>query len=231
MVESQLIKEKEINHKHLNIVIAGGDGSIGLAIHNSLRDHYNVISIDKKNNSGINILCDLTNSTEVKKTFETINSTFEKIDCLILAQGRVLFKPLFKSTANDALELLHANYLSTINCLQGSESLLLKSEAPLLININSNSEIDSFANNALYSASKVASSKILDVLAVENPKIKITRVYLGAVKSNFWNSYPEFNLEDMLDPTLVAKTVEFILQNKSHVHIPSVTLMPKGGVL
>jgi len=97
MVESQLIKEKEINHKHLNIVIAGGDGSIGLAIHNSLRDHYNVISIDKKNNSGINILCDLTNSTEVKKTFETINSTFEKIDCLILAQGRVYLSRYLKA--------------------------------------------------------------------------------------------------------------------------------------
>lgn len=214
-----------------NIIIIGS-GTIGRNIAHKLQVDHNIKIIDLKKSLDINhFQCDLTNSDEVKQTFKILSKEFKKIDILIFAVGKVQFKPMLQTNLEEAQDLMNNNYISVWNCLLAASPLLIKSKLPLIININSISEYLTLEENSLYAASKVATSKLLEIFTEENKKIKLSQVYLGAVKSKAWLQYPSFKRKNMIDPKHVANMIEWIITHSQLMHLVKIQMTPLKGVL
>ncbi len=197
-----------MNNQKKNIIIVGG-GAIGIRIAQRLQVQHNIKVIDLKKSPNKNhFQCDLTNNDEVKKTFKILSKELNKIDVLIFAAGKVQFKPILQTNTEEAQDLMKANYISVLNCLHAASIPLEKSKFPLIININSISEYLTLEENSTYAASKVAASKLLEIFSYENKKVKLSQIYLGAVKSKAWLQYPKFKQKNMIDPKEVASMID-----------------------
>ena len=214
-----------------NILVIGS-GAIGEKIAQRLAEKNLIKIIDlKKSQSSNHFQCDLTNNHEVKKAFETLSEDFDQIDILIFAAGKLQLKPILETVPDEALELMRINYISVWNCLHAASTLLMKSQFPLIININSISEYLTLKENSTYAASKVATSKLLEIFSEENKKIKLSQIYLGAVKSNAWLPYPQFKQEIMIDSEYVASMVEWIVTHSQFMHLEKIQMTPLHGIL
>jgi short-subunit dehydrogenase len=218
------------NYKR-NIVIVGC-GSIGQKIARKLQQSHNINIIDIKKNSALNVIqCDLISSIEVEKVFKNLSKENHRIDILIFAAGKVSFQAFHNTKIEEVFELLNANYITVINCLLSATKYLKRSKHPLIVNMNSIAELSSFANNSIYAASKVATSKLLEIYAEENRSIRITQLYLGAVKSRVWTKYPKFNQRNMISPNEIASMVYWLVNHSHLLHIPKVQMIPLKGIL
>lgn len=213
------------------ILIIGGSGSIGSSIARALLNRFEVIVIDKRK-SDLNvdhfILSDFSNY-EILKSYLT--EKYSNIDVVIFANGNVLFKELTEIDDSEFQELIYSNFVLTFRALKLTTSLLHKSANPYIINIGSISEDLDFVNNGAYSATKLATSKMLKVFALENPNIKVTNLITGAVKSDFWKKYPEFKLEKMLDSDLIGEKVLELVNSYERMYCPVFKVLPVEGIL
>ncbi|MFC3909416.1 SDR family oxidoreductase [Legionella dresdenensis] len=220
-----------MNNQKKNIIIIGR-GAIGLKIAQRLEMNHKIKIIDLKKPLNINhFQCDLTNNEEVKQTFNMLSKEFKKIDILIFAAGKVQFKPMLHTNPSEVQDLMNINYISVWNCLHAASPLLMKSKFPLIININSISEYLTLEENSTYAASKVATSKLLEIFTEENKKIKLSQIYLGAVKSKAWVKYPSFKQKNMIDPKYVANMIEWIITHSQLMHLVKIQMTPLKGVL
>lgn len=173
----------------------------------------------------------MTNNDEVKTLFKILSEEFRKIDILIFSSGKVHFKPMLQTDPEEVQDIMRANYMSVLNCLHGAATLLKKSKSPLIININSICEYLTLEENSTYAASKVATSKLLEIFSEENKKVRLSQIYLGAVRSKAWLQYPKFKQKNMIDPKNVASIIEWIINHSHLMHLEKIQMIPLKGVL
>lgn len=166
---------------------------------------------------------------DIRKTHEArnaIDDVCKRFDVfgLVNNAGVGYFGPLLNSTEKQIIEMLETNALGTIYLTQAILPYLLKTEEGHIINIISTAGLRGKVNESVYAASKFAVRGFTESLQKEyaNTNIKITAVYMGGMKTPFWeNSNHIEDTSRLRSPQEIADIIitdmnkdEIIIENK-----------------
>ncbi|WP_409253508.1 SDR family oxidoreductase [Bacillus sp. SCS-153A] len=161
-------------------IVTGGANGIGKAIVKEFfKKDYTVILVDKKEEQGLQLSlkidesgkrvifkkCDVGNYTEVKKLFNEIKETYEKVDILINNAGISKFKNFWDMEENDWNEVIATN-LSSVFYFSKEAAPLMKDMGGCIINMASTRASMSEAHTEAYSASKGGIFSLTHALAI-----------------------------------------------------------------
>lgn len=149
------------------------------------------------------------------------------VDCVINNAGLWIEGPLDELDPARIHEVLEVNTLGTINLTKAVLPGMKQQKAGRIININSQAGLYTKAERGVYNASKWAITGFTKSLQEELAPfgIGVTGMYPGKLNTDlFKKAGNEKNMADALDPTEVAKTIEFILG------LDDTTLFPEVGI-
>lgn len=126
--------------------------------------------------------CDLKDVNAIKKTVAKIGADFKRIDLLINNSGvikKIEFEKITPQLFDDTIAVnLRAPLFVTQSCVK----YLLKSKAPLVINMASLGGMQNWTGYFPYSISKTAEIKLTRLLARElAPKIRVNAISPGTI--------------------------------------------------
>lgn len=162
-------------------------------------------------NSGVKVHIvqgDISKQADVDRMFESIDSTFGRIDVLINSAAIWWPKPLEEVTADDVRENLEINTLGTFLCCQSAGLRMVDQQTGgVIINLGDWAPIRPYLNYSAYFPSKGAISALSRSMAVElgsrNPKVRVNTIHPGPVM------IPEDMSDDdrnkIIDATLLKK--------------------------
>ncbi|WP_044419436.1 SDR family NAD(P)-dependent oxidoreductase [Halarcobacter anaerophilus] len=208
-----------------NIIITGASNGIGKAIAQSLRKKYNIINIDKEENSveGITFYkCDLGDKEELLNTILKIKEETDSLYALINNAGFGIFKPLEEQSIEEWESVLNVN-LKAPYILSKEFSHLLKKSHGHIINISSTRALMSEAGTESYSASKGGISSLTHALSISlAPKVKVNSISPGWINTD--ESYTPTPQDDFQHPCGrvgipqdIVDTVKFLLKNRGFI--------------
>lgn len=126
--------------------------------------------------------CDLRNLPQVKKTIAKIGSDFKKFDLLVNNSGMITKIDFRKITPKLFEDTLNLNLRAALFVSQYSLKYLMKSHAPLIINMASLGGMQNWNNFIPYSLSKTALIKLTYLLAKElAPKVRVNAISPGTI--------------------------------------------------
>lgn len=228
-----------------NIIITGAGDGVGKATATMLKDE-NLILVDiEKDNveklaKELNqkfFVCDVSDVAQVKKLKQYVLQNFKNIDCLINCAGMwtrgelsQLNNEHFEKINNldRVKKLIDTNVFGVIAMISEFSQIMIKQNFGQIININSQSGIETEEFCPIYNASKHGSyyyrKAIQRDLAKHN--IKITDVCPGLIKTNFYiRANDKLSDEIMclgLEPEVVAKTILYVMNLPHEITIPSI---------
>lgn len=208
-----------------NIIITGASKGIGKAIAKNLRKKYNIINIDKEENSveGITFYkCDLGDKDELLNTILKIKEDIDSLYALINNAGFGIFKPLEEQTIEEWESVLNVN-LKAPYILSKEFSPLLKKSQGHIINISSTRALMSEAGTESYSASKGGISSLTHALSISlAPKVKVNSISPGWINTD--ETYIPTPQDDFQHPSGrvgipqdIVDTVKFLLKNRGFI--------------
>ncbi|MBP6882432.1 MAG: SDR family oxidoreductase [Candidatus Levybacteria bacterium] len=218
--------------KDKNIVIAGASSGLGRALAELLlANGANLFllsrSIESSNklDSAIKIPCDFRDPKSIQDAFSKINS----VDIFINCVGVGLVKTLENTTSDEVVNLLHTNLVGAIISSQEAYKKMIIQKSGHIINISSTSGIKSRPLETIYCASKWGMrgfTESLRLAAVEH-KVRVTGVYPGGMKTDFWKINPDQNVDAFMDPEDVAEQIVHLLDSPISIS-PSELVIERG---
>lgn len=228
-----------------NVLITGAGDGVGKAIAEILKEE-NLLLIDKEEENlkstaqALNCkyyLCDITCTSQLEKLQKYVEENFSNIDTLINCAGQwtkgeisQLDKEHFAqiNTLDRLKEIIDTNTFGTIGMISTIAPILIKNGKGQIININSQSGVETEEFCPVYNASKHGSyyyrKAIQRDLAKHN--IKITDVCPGLIKTNFYiranDKLPEEIMKLGLSSKDVAITVKYVFDLPHEITIPSI---------
>lgn len=218
------------------ILITGSGRGIGHAISKALYKGNKLILIIKTMASYLKIkkefptamcyVCDITNSSAVKKTINDIRSRFKVIDVLVNNAGiPYLLKYVDETTAQD-LDMVYSLYMRGPFSITMSLLPLLKaSKSPLVINIASAAAFTRMPGEAVYSAAKSGMVTLMEIAREELQKYGIR---VSIIEPYGVNTQNVLNPKDFLRPEDISKLVKFIMDADPNCEILNVSLSATG---
>ena len=126
---------------------------------------------------------DLTEKTQIEKTFTELSEEDGKIDILVNNAGALPDPAAIAGVDEELLQsIFSVNVFGALTVAQ--VFLKYASPEPTLLNINSGiSHMAPLRNMGVYAASKAANAKVFDYLALENPHVHLVNVQPGVVNT------------------------------------------------
>ena len=95
-----------------------------------------------------------------------------------------------------------------------------------IVIVGSTSSIHARANEVVYCASKWGVRGLVQSLAVEAKKhgVRVTGIYPGGMKTNFWKKYPEKSIEGYMDPRNVAKQIVSAMETDNNLVVSEIVI-------
>lgn len=228
-----------------NVIITGAANGVGKSVAKLLRNERLIlIDIDKENLKELSnelnadyYVCDLTDEKRIQEVIISIESNFDRIDCLINCAGMwisgdmsKLQEPIFEdmNSFERIKKVIDTNVFGTIAMVKGIYPIMKRQGKGQIININSQSGVMCEPPFPIYNATKHSTNAfrkaIQDDLARNN--IKITDVCPGLIKTDFYiranNELPKEVMETGLTPKEVAKTIKYVFDLPHEITIPSI---------
>lgn len=198
------------------------------------KSHLDSIVDEAKNSEYLHTyVMDVSDSTEVLKTYEKINEEFD-ITCLINNAGVTTFTAAADDTVNAIDEIIKVNLLGSIYTIKSVLPSMLRNKKGTIINIISAAAVKIFTESSAYSASKAGLLAYTNVLREEmrDSNLKIINVLPGATKTPIWPSEAlEKYAGRMMSPNDLAKYVYQVYSLKSTVVPEELVLKPLKGDL
>jgi short-subunit dehydrogenase len=234
--ELKKVKNK-MNFEGKNVLITGASSGIGRAIAEKLiRLNSNLILISRRKelldefvnnykhlpNNIITIKCDVTNSEEVKNSFQTIKDKFEQIDVAILNAGVSKRRDVKTFDSQSAEKIIQTNFLGMVYCIEFLLGDFIQRRDGLLVGISSLADSRGYPRSGFYSASKAAVTKLLESLRIElKPyNVKVIIVKPGFVKSAITDKN-DFKMPFLMNADKAAKIIiEGIKKKKTVIEFP-----------
>jgi NADP-dependent 3-hydroxy acid dehydrogenase YdfG len=228
----------ELNNKIA--VITGVSKGIGQATANALlAKGAKVFGLGR--NSSINhpnytfIPCHVRNAQEVKIAFETVFAqTNNTIHILLNNAGLGYFGMLEEMPQKQITEMMETNVNGTIYCCQEVLPVMKAQQYGHIINIASTAALEGMPQVAAYCASKWAVKGLSESLfrEVRDFRIKVTCLYPGSVKTDFFRNSPGIQPHDyMLMPEDIALSIVQAIEMPDNFHTVNLEvrpLQPKG---
>ncbi len=222
-------------------VVTGVSKGIGKAVcEQLLANGATVFGLGRNNNNISNsnynfIHCDVRSFDSVQNAFNTIfTKTNQTIDILINNAGLGYFGFLEDMPIEQFHEMQETNLNGIFYCCKMALPKMKEKQIGHIINIASTAALEGMAHVVGYSASKWAVKGFSESLfrEVRDFKIKVTCIYPGAVKTDFFRNSPGVKPHDyMLMPEDVAANLIFALQMPDNFHTVNLEirpLQPKG---
>jgi short-subunit dehydrogenase len=216
-----------------NILITGASSGLGLALAKLLKDQNHLILLSRSiNNIKINsknitkLAVDITSSRDIEKALNKI----KKIDVCINCAGVGLEEPFEQNKLTDVNTVIKTNLIGTCYVTLLVYKKMLQQKSGHIINISSTSGLKPRENEVLYSASKWGVAGFSKSLFWEAKKhnIKVTCIYPGGMKTNFYRNINKDTLSFM-DSTIVANKIITIV-NEPEKCITSEVVIERMGV-
>jgi NADP-dependent 3-hydroxy acid dehydrogenase YdfG len=222
-------------------VVTGVSKGIGKAVcEHLLANGTTVFGLGRNNNDISNpnyhfISCDVRSFDAVQNAFNQIYSkTNNTIDILINNAGLGYFGFLEDMPIDQFQEMQETNVNGIFYCCKMALPKMKEKEIGHIINIASTAALEGMAQVAGYCASKWAVKGLSESLyrEVRDFKIKVTCVYPGSTKTDFFRNSPGVKPHDyMLMPEDVAANIVYALQTPDNFHTVNLEirpLQPKG---
>ncbi len=230
-----------------NVLITGAGDGVGKAVAEVLRDeNLLLVDIEEENLRSVAnslnckyLLCDVSEPSDIKKLKEYVEDNFSQIDTLINCAG--LWSKGEISQLSDShfaklnemeriKKLIDTNTFGTIATITELSPIMIKNGRGQIININSQSGVETEAFCPVYNASKHGGyyyrKAVQNDLARHN--IKITDVCPGLIKTNFYIRAKDELSDDImklgLEASEVASAVKYVFDLPHEITIPSIEI-------
>ena len=209
-----------------NIIIVGSSKGLGRALALLLHKNNNLFllsrKIDKAKFSQENITkiaCNITLVESIKKAFKKIDNLTKTIDVLINCVGVGLERNLEVSTDTDIKKVIETNLLGAIFISKAVYTRMLKQKRGHIINISSTSGKKARDGETVYCASKWGLAGFTESLRLEAQKhnIRVTTVFPGGMKTDFYNNNPDKDISGFMNPKHVAEQIVNLINSDSSI--------------
>ncbi|MFA6261578.1 MAG: SDR family NAD(P)-dependent oxidoreductase [Bacteroidia bacterium] len=221
-------------------VVTGISKGIGYSVCKQLLGHgVQVYGLGRNNNdiqhpSFTFIPCDVRNWEMVQQAFGSILQKHAAIDILVNNAGLGYFGFLEEMPLEQWHEMYETNVNGIFYCCKMALPGMKKQQYGHIVNISSTAALEGMPQVSGYCGSKWAVKGISESLfrEVRDFRIKVTCVYPGSVKTDFFRNSPSVQPHDyMLMPDEVALTIIQALQMPDNFHTVNLEirpLQPKG---
>jgi NADP-dependent 3-hydroxy acid dehydrogenase YdfG len=213
-------------------VVTGVSKGIGFAVAQTLLQQGAIVFGLGRNNQLTHdnytfIECDVKNPVSVEQAFATIyKSTQQQIHILINNAGLGYFGKLEDITYEQWDELYQTNVSGIFYCCKQVLPVMKQQEYGHIINISSIAGLEGATKFAVKGLSESLFKEVRDY------KIKVTCIYPGSVKTDFFRNHAGVQPHDyMLMPEDIADNIMFVLKTPDNYHTVNVEvrpLQPKG---
>jgi len=224
-------------------VVTGVSRGIGKALTEQLLSKgARVFGLGRNNNEishpdYVFIPCDVRDFISVKRTFEILfEQTQNKVDILINNAGLGYFGFLEDTSIEQWNEMQQTNVNGIFHCCKMALPGMKKNQTGHIINIASTAALEGMPKVSAYCASKWAVKGLSESLfrEVRDFKIKVTCVYPGSTKTDFFRNSPDVKPHDyMLMPEDVSSSIMHAIESPDNFHTVNLEirpLQPKGPV-
>ncbi len=176
---------------------------------------------------------ELSKLDEVNRIYETAQSRFGRIDCLVNNAGVGRFKNILDLTEDDYDFIMNTNLKGTFFLTQKVFAEMQARQSGHIFFITSVAAETPFEQSALYCASKFAQKGLLEVLRLYARKcnVRITNVMPGAVATPMWGEARETLKDRMMMPEDVAIPVVDAYLQPVRTSVEEIVLRPIKGDL
>ena len=217
-----------------NAVITGVSKGIGKALAQALlKKGYRVIGLGRNKGSIQDsnfefIPTDVRKRQEVEKSFETILNEYGTLDVLINNAGLGYFGYLEDTTYEQWDAMYETNVNGIFYCLKAAIPSMKSNGAGHIFNIASTAGVEGYPQVAAYCGTKFAVKGISQALYKElrDFGIKVTCVYPGSVKTDFFNDSHITAHDYMLMPEDVASMIVHALETPKNFHTVNLEIRP-----
>jgi NADP-dependent 3-hydroxy acid dehydrogenase YdfG len=221
-------------------VITGVSKGIGLAVANALLQKQCVVYGLGRSNADINhpdfhfIKTDVRHAEEVRNAIKQITSEQPRIDILINNAGLGYFGFLDDISDEQWHEMFQTNVDGMFYCSKAVLPHMKKNQFGHIINIASTAALEGMPQVSAYCATKWAVKGLSESLfrEVRDYRIKVTCVYPGSTKTDFFRNSPGIQPHDyMLMPEDIALMLVQALEMPDNFHTVNLEirpLQPKG---
>lgn len=180
------------------------------------------------------ISCDIRKHEEVEQAFSQINKQHNHIHILINNAGLGYFGWLEDMPYEQWNEMFETNVNGMFYCCKQVLPIMKQQQLGHIVNIASTAALEGMAQVSAYCSSKWAVKGLSESLykEVRDFRIKVTCVYPGSTKTDFFRNSPGIQPHDyMLMPEDVAANIIYALQTPDNYHTVNLEirpLQPKG---
>jgi NADP-dependent 3-hydroxy acid dehydrogenase YdfG len=181
------------------------------------------------------ITCDVRNAKSVEMAFEQIYAqTGNQVHILLNNAGLGYFGMLEDISYEQWDELYQTNVNGIFYCCKQALPVMKKNQYGHIINIASTAALEGMPQVSAYCATKWAVKGLSESLfrEVRDNRIKVTCLYPGSVKTDFFRNSPNVKPHDyMLMPEDVAANIIYALKMPDNFHTVNLEvrpLQPKG---
>lgn len=212
-------------------VITGSSSGIGKSIVNILLEKGVKVYGLSRRDGGINhpnfhfIKTNIRDEKEVENAFNQIDSC----DYLVNNAGLGKFALIEKTSIEDWKEMFETNVNGIFYCTRLVIEQMKRNGFGHIINIASTAGLEGYATASAYCGTKHAVRGISQALykEVRDYGVKVTCVYPGSVKTDFFQHHPGIDAHDnMLNPDEVAEMIVAALQSSNSFHQVNLEVRP-----
>lgn len=179
--------------------------------------------IVNNNGTAASFVLDITKKENVENVFKEIANTYP-ISIVVNNAGIGHFGPFENMTDQEVKEIIDVNVMGTIHVSKAALPYLKKRKAGNLIQIISTAGLRGKKHEAVYSASKFAVRGLTESLQKEykDTSISVTAVYMGGMKTPFWDNNNHIQDKSRLaPPEKIATIILERFQNEEEIIIES----------
>lgn len=177
----------------------------------------------------IKIPLNIRDLQSIDDAFVAVDEASERIDILVNCAGRGLIKDLEGTTREEIMDVFGVNLKGNIYIAQEAYKRMIPNGSGHIINVSSTTGLKARADEPIYAASKWGLRGFTESLrlAAVAHGIRVTGVYPGGMKTDFWKDEEGRDLSGFMKPGDVAEAIVAVLKAPASI-APSELVIERG---
>ena len=168
------------------------------------------------------------------RAVEATLARFDRLDCLVAAQGTGTFSPLEETRLAEWDAMVRGNLTATYLLCRAVLPPMLAAGRGTIVAVVSLAAVRAIPGCAAYTASKAGVLGLVRALAAEvrTRGVRVAALCPGAVDTTFWDGIPgPLDRSRMLRPEVVAEAALMVAVQPPEAFVEEIVLAPTPGVL